>query len=150
MEIDRRLRTSDLVRLLRFSVGAASLATNFLLTALRGIDDAQEEHGPIFPLWSRAYQLVGTHRRWADLAGRELERSRAVAKSLFVGLFDSAVEIVIAKLAQSSELRLLVREQSMGLSESALRALRTQGASADDFADQLVRKILHRSKRGAR
>jgi hypothetical protein len=86
----------------------------------------------------------------AGLAGHELARSRTLAKAVLLDVFDGAVEVVIGKLAQSSELRLLVREQSMGLSESALRALRTQGASADDFADHLVRRILRRSNRGAR
>jgi hypothetical protein len=53
---------------------------------------------------------------------------------------------VVARLAQSPEMRAVIQEQSQGLASSSVAELRERSELADRIVERLVRRMLRRSR----
>jgi hypothetical protein len=84
----------------------------------------------------------------------ELERLTAVGTAeyargrvLATYAFEQSVNGVVGLLSESDELGELVREQTIGITGSAVQEIRETGAAADGLTENLFRKMVGRSRR---
>jgi hypothetical protein len=92
----------------------------------------------------RARDRARERIRRLEVAGREeLERSRAVARDAL----DEGLDAIIGRLADSRELQLVIRTQSVTAGEEAVGAVRDQAARIDDRLEGTARRILRRRPR---
>jgi hypothetical protein len=81
--------------------------------------------------------------RLASVGVAEYARGRVLA----VEAFEQTVGGVMGYIGQSDELGNLVREQTLGITGSAVREIRETGAAADGLTEGIFRKILRRDAR---
>jgi hypothetical protein len=77
---------------------------------------------------------------WAELGRREEGAARALAQS--AGL--AFVELALAVVADSPDVRKVIEEQSTGLAQSALEDTRDRSQRADALAERVARRLLRR------
>ncbi|MEZ5174893.1 MAG: hypothetical protein R2823_01625 [Acidimicrobiia bacterium] len=82
--------------------------------------------------------------RLAAVGVGEYARGRVLA----VGVFEQSIDGVVGYLGTSDELGELVREQTLGITGSAVRELRETGAAADGLAEGIFRRLVGRKPRG--
>jgi hypothetical protein len=82
--------------------------------------------------------------RLAVVARDEERRGREVAEPALQKMFDDAC----TRLAESGAIRQLVREQSVGLTASAIARLRAWAADADDTVERVTTGVFRRRPRG--
>jgi hypothetical protein len=131
---------------------AASVGSRGALLAARGLrragrsTDALATLVPDFlnePL-DRARDGARERMRRLGTAGRdELDRSRAIARAAL----DDGLDAVIGRLADSRELQLVIRTQSVTAGEEAVDSIRDQTALIDDRLEGAARKLLRRRPR---
>jgi hypothetical protein len=78
--------------------------------------------------------------RWAEAGLQEEMASRSLARSALPELF----ELAMARLADSPDLQGLLQEQTQGLTAAAMNRLREYSQGADQAAQGLVSRLLHR------
>ncbi|MGI9584775.1 MAG: hypothetical protein ACR2N7_04225, partial [Acidimicrobiia bacterium] len=61
--------------------------------------------------------------------------------------FEQSVGGIVGLLSESEELGELVREQTLGITGSAVQEIRETGAAADGLTENIFRKVLGRSSR---
>ena len=80
--------------------------------------------------------------RWAVAGQREEAASRAVAQEALTALRERA----LARVADSPDLKRVIREQSQGIAVTAVNELRNRSARADRLAERAVRRLLGRGQ----
>jgi hypothetical protein len=80
---------------------------------------------------------------WGEL-GRQEE---AAARSLAEAAAQAMVEVAVAVVADSPDVRRVIEEQSAGLTRSMLEDIRDRSARADERAQALARHLLRRRRR---
>lgn len=78
--------------------------------------------------------------RWAEAGLQEEIAGRALARAVLPALF----ELAMARLADSPDLQELLQEQSEGLTAAAMNRLRAYSQGADQAAQGLASRLLHR------
>ncbi len=86
----------------------------------------------------RRAQLAG----WAAVGQREEAASRAVARQALSALRGRA----LARVAESPDLKRVIREQSQGIAVTAVTELRNRSARADALAERTVRRLFGRGR----
>jgi hypothetical protein len=88
----------------------------------------------------RAWQNRGQEQlaRWAELGRRERAQSRVLAFDALTVLREN----MLARVAESPDVRGAIREQSEGIAVTAMGELRERSARADNFAERTVRRLL--------
>lgn len=81
--------------------------------------------------------------RLASVGTAEYARGRVLA----VEVFEHSVGGVMGFIGESDELGDLVREQTLGITGSAVREIRETGAAADGLTEGIFRKLLGRNAR---
>lgn len=132
--------------------GAVSLGARGAGLAVRGMRRAEGTtqavgglvpdflNEPIDRVRERARQRI---RRLGDVGREELERSRAIARDAL----DEGLDALIRRLADSRELQLVIRTQSVTAGEEAVGSIRDQTARIDDRLEEAARKLLRRRPR---
>ena len=105
--------------------------------AARQLDPARERYDELV----RRGEAVA--RRWVDRGQDEEDRSRQLARTAAQQSFDSSMDM----LGQAPALEQLVRDQSIGLTQTALDEARARTVSGDMFAENIARSILRRVPR---
>jgi hypothetical protein len=82
-------------------------------------------------------------RQWAEEGAREQLAGRRLARRATPGL----IELAVARVADSPELRTVIEEQSEGLATHSVAELRERSHDADRAVERLVRRVFRR--RGA-
>jgi hypothetical protein len=80
--------------------------------------------------------------RWAAAGQREEAASRSVARNALTALRERA----LARVADSPDLKRVIREQSQGIAVTAVTELRNRSARADRLAERAVRRLLGRGQ----
>ena len=80
--------------------------------------------------------------RWGAAGQREEAASRAVAREALTALREKA----LARVADSPDLKRVIREQSQGIAVTAVTELRNRSARADRLAERAVRRLLGRGE----
>jgi len=80
--------------------------------------------------------------RWGAAGQREEAASRAVAQEALAALREKA----LARVADSPDLKRVIREQSQGIAVTAVNELRNRSARADRLAEKAVRRLLGRGQ----
>jgi hypothetical protein len=80
--------------------------------------------------------------RWAAAGRREEAASRAVAQEALTALRERA----LARVAESPDLKRVIREQSQGIAVTAVNELRNRSARADRLAERAVRRLFGRGQ----
>lgn len=80
--------------------------------------------------------------RWGAVGQREEAASRAVAQEALTALRERA----LARVADSPDLKRVIREQSQGIAVTAVNELRNRSARADRLAERAVRRLLGRGQ----
>jgi hypothetical protein len=88
-------------------------------------------------------RAVVTALKLAEI-GRHEER---IARSLARAAAAAGMTSVVDRIANSPQVRSLIREQSAGMGRSALNDLRAQSARADALAESVVGRLLPHSRR---
>lgn len=78
--------------------------------------------------------------RWTAAGQREEAASRAVARQALTALREAA----LARVAESHDLKRVIREQSAGIAVTAVTELRSRSARADALAEKAVRRLFGR------
>jgi len=78
--------------------------------------------------------------RWVAVGQREEVASRAVAREALLAMREAA----FARVADSPDLKRVIREQSEGIAVTAVAELRSRSARADGLAERAVRRLLGR------
>jgi hypothetical protein len=81
--------------------------------------------------------------RLTSVGTAEYARGRVLA----VQVFEQSVDGILGYIGDSDELDELVREQTLGITGSAVREIRETGAAADGLTEGLFRKLLGKEKR---
>jgi len=79
---------------------------------------------------------------WAAAGQREEAASRAVARKALTALRERA----LARVADSPDLKRVIREQSEGVAVIAVNELRNRSARADRLAERAVRRLFGRGE----
>jgi hypothetical protein len=80
--------------------------------------------------------------RWAAVGQREEAASRAVARQALTALRERA----LARVADSPDVKRVIREQSEGIAVTAVNELRNRSARADRLAERAVKRLLGRGR----
>jgi hypothetical protein len=126
-------------------VRGAELATRGLRRAA-GATDVLARLVPDFlnePLDQARERARERIRRLGAAGHDELARSRAIARDAL----DDGLESLIGRLADSRELQLVIRTQSVTAGEQAVDSMRSQTARVDDRLEGAARKLLRRPPR---
>ncbi|MDA2980080.1 MAG: hypothetical protein O3B42_10020 [Actinomycetota bacterium] len=98
--------------------------------------------------------LQGFTEPFLTAMGEERERLTSVGTAeyargrvLAVQVFEQSVDGIMGYIGESDELGELVREQTLGITGSAVREIRETGAAADGLTEGLFRKLLGKEKR---
>ena len=147
----------------RFAIGLVQLATEHVVSTLR---QAQAADGQAERRASRARRLAlrlaalrrvpplrGALRRtdvWRARAAGSLARLHVAAaheqlegRALALRAWRRLVRTAAGELANSPELKRVIREQSQGLAAGAISDVRHRSARADDAVEDLARRALH-------
>ncbi|HSS38903.1 MAG TPA: hypothetical protein VLT58_09050 [Polyangia bacterium] len=150
----------------RFAIGLLQLTGEHVVSTLRQVQaadgrvDAGAASRPrrlrlrVAALWRvRVPPLGGALRRadvWRVRAAGSLARLRVAAsqeqvegRALALHTLRRLVRTAAAELADSPELKRVIREQSQGLAAGAISEMRQRSARADDAAQELARRALH-------
>jgi hypothetical protein len=147
--LDRGRRTPALVRgyLSHASSYASSSARRFAPSLARARRLARHLPGATrssahWHAWRarRQAQLA----RWAAVGQREEAASRAVTRRALTALREAA----LARVAESPDLKRVIREQSEGIAVTAVTELRNRSARADALAERAVRRLFGRRGNG--
>jgi hypothetical protein len=130
----------------QLAVGMTALAARPVLRVLREGGDLVGAHPDA--VW--AHRLVGLLvsvwddplGRWERVGRDEVRKGETLAHIAV----DHVRSAIFDELARSSQLKDLVREQSQGLTHSAIEEVRSVGAQADDRAEHLVRRLFRRTR----
>jgi hypothetical protein len=124
--------------LLRASLWRAAMSARRLAPPL-----ARARHLPGAAHWHawRARRRVAL-ARLAAAGQREEAASRAVAREALTSLRERA----LARVADSPDLKRVIREQSQGIAVTAVNELRNRSARADRLAERAVRRLLGRGQ----
>ncbi len=99
------------------------------------------------PARSRYYELVRRGEtltgRWVDRGQNEEARSRQLARTAAQRSFDTSMD----KLGQAPALEQLIRDQSVGLTQTALDEARARTVGGDMAIENLARSIIRRVPR---
>jgi hypothetical protein len=87
--------------------------------------------------------LAEERERLTKVGTAEYARGRVLA----VYAFEQSVGGIVDLISDSPELAQLVREQTLGITGSAVQEVRETGASADALTERVVRRILRRPAR---
>jgi hypothetical protein len=82
-------------------------------------------------------------RRWVDRGQDEEDRSRQLARTAAQQSFDTSMDL----LSEAPALEKLIRDQSVGLTQTALDEARARTVSGDMVAENFARSILRRVPR---
>ena len=82
-------------------------------------------------------------RRWVDRGQDEEDRSRLLARTAAQQSFNTSMDL----LSEAPALEKLIRDQSVGLTQTALDEARARTVSGDMFAENIARSILRRVPR---
>ena len=82
--------------------------------------------------------------RWAAVGRREEAASRTVTRKALTALREAA----LARVAESPDLKRVIREQSEGIAVTAVTKLRNLSASADALAERAVSRLVGRRGNG--
>ncbi len=88
--------------------------------------------------------IAEERERLTSVGTSEYARGRVLA----VQVFEQSVDGIMGYLGASEELGELVREQTLGITGSAVREIRETGAAADGLTEGVFRRLLGREKRG--
>lgn len=126
------------------AVDAAASAYNLFSRWLSPVTHTR----PMQPVLRRYDQLAAHGAtivdRWID-AGRAAEqRSRALVRQAAFDGEDEVIEQVVGKLAQEPALRELITQQSVGMADEIMGAIRTRTSHADTRWERRVRALLRR------
>ncbi|MCZ7534103.1 MAG: hypothetical protein M5U23_12000 [Acidimicrobiia bacterium] len=88
--------------------------------------------------------IAEERERLTSVGTGEYARGRLLA----VQVFEQSVDGIMGYLGTSEELGELVREQTLGITGSAVREIRETGAAADGLTEGVFRRLLGREKRG--
>ncbi len=88
--------------------------------------------------------MAEERERLTSVGTGEYARGRVLA----VQVFEQSVSGIMGYLGASEELGDLVREQTLGITGSAVREMRETGAAADGLTEGVFRRLLGREKRG--
>jgi hypothetical protein len=80
--------------------------------------------------------------RWASAGRRERAESRALARAALI----TARETILARIADSPDVKRVIREQSEGIAVTAVGELRERSAQVDDLAEGAVGRLLGRGR----
>jgi len=105
--------------------------------ATRQLDPARSRYDELV---RRGETLTG---RWVDRGQNEEARSRQLARTAAQQSFDTSMD----KLGQAPALEQLIRDQSVGLTQTALDEARARTVSGDMVAENFARSILRRVPR---
>jgi hypothetical protein len=120
---------------------SAALATRRGLRVLARVPGARFVERGARALRSGAADQV---RRWAQEGAHEELAGRRLARQATPGF----VELAIARLSESPELRSVIEEQSEGLAEHSVTELRERSHEADHAVERLVRRVFRRPQNG--
>ncbi len=150
----------------RFAIGLAELAAAQVLSTLRQsqaaagasgqrVNVARRGHARLDAL-RRVPPLSGALRRadrWRGRAAQSFARLQVIAaeerregRALALGAWQRLVRTAASELANSPELKRVIREQSQGMAAGAISDMRQRSARADDAAEDLARRALHLSR----
>jgi hypothetical protein len=87
--------------------------------------------------------LAEERERLTAVGTAEYARGRVLA----VHAFEQSVEGIVGLLSESEELGELVREQTLGVTGSAVQEIRETGAAADGLTEGIFRRIFRREDR---
>lgn len=87
--------------------------------------------------------IADERERLTSVGTGEYARGRVLA----VQVFEKTVDGVMGYLGSSEELGELVREQTLGITGSAVREMRETGAAADGLTEGIIRRLLGREVR---
>ncbi len=87
--------------------------------------------------------LAEESERLSAVGTAEYARGRVLATYAF----EQSVNGIVGLLSESDELGELVREQTLGITGSAVQEIRETGAAADSLTENIFRKLLGRSGR---
>lgn len=87
--------------------------------------------------------IAEERERLASVGTAEYARGRVLA----VQAFEQSVDGIMGYIGDSDELGELVREQTLGITGSAVREIRETGAAADGLAEGIFRRLLGRDQR---
>ena len=147
----------------RFAIGLLQLTREQVVSTLR---QAQAAEGRTEPPAGRPRRLRlriaalrwtsplgGALRRthvWRRLGAGSLARFRVAAgqeqiegRALALRAWRRLVRTAAGQLANSPEMKQVIREQSQGLAAGAISEMRHRSARADDTAEELARRALH-------
>ncbi|MES1208128.1 MAG: hypothetical protein ABUS79_19510 [Pseudomonadota bacterium] len=147
----------------RFAIGVIQLTTEQVVSTLRQAQaagaqtDARTNLPRRFAPRLAALRWVppvgGALRRagvWRGRAAGSLARIRVAAaqeqvegRALALRAWRRLVRTAAGELANSPELKRVIREQSQGLAAGAISEMRQRSARADDAAQELARRALH-------
>jgi hypothetical protein len=80
----------------------------------------------------------GRAAAWAAAGWREETAARALARATGA----ASVELALAVIAESPDVRQAIEEQSTGMARSALSDLRDGGQRADELAERIARRLM--------
>ena len=87
--------------------------------------------------------IAEERERLSSVGTAEYARGRVLA----VQAFEHSVDGIMGYIGDSDELGELVREQTLGITGSAVREIRETGAAADGLAEGIFRRLLGRDQR---
>lgn len=87
--------------------------------------------------------ITEERERLASVGTAEYARGRVLA----VQAFEHSVDGIMGYIGDSDELGELVREQTLGITGSAVREIRETGAAADGLTEGIFRRLLGRDQR---
>ncbi len=148
----------------RFAIGLFQLTTEQVVETLRQAQAADGRRPDGQPRRQRRLRLRAAALRWLPPVGGALRRAdvwRARAagslarlrvaaaqeqiegRSLALHTLRRLVRTAAGELANSPEVKRVIREQSQGLAAGAISEMRQRSARADDAAEELARRALH-------
>jgi hypothetical protein len=155
-EVEPRAAVRDVV------VGALASAPAAFAAVLASVEPARARlgriAGPGRRLLGRIPGARSVSRRWRAAragAAREVARLSAIGHSeveagrRLADTFLSAASVaVVARVAESPELKRVIAEQSQGLAVTAVNELRERSVRADNVAESVLRRLTGRSRSG--
>ena len=103
----------------------------------RGLDPARDRYERLV---QRGQEVTN---RWVDRGWQEESHSRELARTAAEQSFDFSMDM----LGQAPALEQLIRDQSVGLTQTAVDEARSRTVSGDLIAEQYARRILRRTPR---
>jgi hypothetical protein len=94
------------------------------------------------PLDRAKDRAVDGFRGLSDRGLEEFDRSRLVTRAVI----DEVLDGVFARLAESRELQLVIRAQSVGAAEEGVHSLRDKVAGLDNTMERSARRLIRRPK----